>query len=97
MLNSKVYWILKRTLKTGDHVLDSIEEGNGRAAWDKLIGCDQDFEVRIARLEKRLVNNIYRDSKDYERFDGEMKQIKKEWNDLPEVQEGKSHDDRKVH
>ena len=43
MLNSKVYWILKRTLKTGDHVLDSIEEGNGRAACNKLIGGDEDF------------------------------------------------------
>ena len=26
MLNSKVYWILKRTLKNGDHILDSISK-----------------------------------------------------------------------
>ena len=45
MLNAKVYWILKRTIKTGDHVMDSIVEGNGRAAWDKLIGGDEDFEL----------------------------------------------------
>ena len=65
MLNTKVYWLLKRTLKKGDHVLDSIPEGNGRAAWEKLIGGDEEFEVRMARVTKRLADCVCQESKEF--------------------------------
>ena len=53
-LNAKMYWLLMSTVSDGDPILGAVEQGNGRAAWLKLIEGDVSFEMKIQLLEKRL-------------------------------------------
>ena len=39
------------TVTDGDHILDAVERGHGRAAWLKLVEGDVSFEVKIQLLK----------------------------------------------
>ena len=76
-LESRVYWELRSMLTEGDMIIDDIENGKGRDAWNRMVNGDVNVEIRLQTVEDRLNAAVCKNQLDFPRFNGEMLQIKR--------------------